>query len=237
MSWKRSDARTVGSILKEISNRADGYEWMIECYVDDTGNRRRKLVTGYPAIGRPPSNITLTFPGDIITYSISDASLDGAISFQARGKAPDPIGKPGTKAGGVASQKQDPIMSSIFNNDALIKQGFTLTDTTIDRPTVTQVSTLNDWAELARELRSGPMTLPDITCRIDSFDPSILGSDVRLRINDYLWPTSSTGAPGFQITARVIGYDIDPGEFGADDIVKLNFENPRDTDNLQRSPD
>lgn len=238
MSWKRSDIKTVGSILKEVSNRADGYEWMIECYSDDTGMRRRQLVTGYPVIGRPSNGTVLTFPGDVISYRIEDMALDGAVSFQARGKAPDPIGTPNPSGGaGSASEKQDPIMSNVVTNDNLIRAGYTLTDTTIDRPTVTEVSTLDDWALLARDLRSGPMLLPDVTCRMDNFNQSILGSVVNLKINDYLWPKGPWGEPGFQISARVIGYEVDPGEYGADDIVKLLFENPRDADNLKRSPD
>jgi len=238
MSWKRSDTRTIGSILKEVSNRANGFEWMIDTYVDDTGMRNRRLMTGYPAIGRPDSGLVLTFPGDIINYKITDASLDGAISFQARGKAPDPVGTAAPSGGGgTASEKQPPIMSKIVVDEALLDAGYTLTDATVDRPTVTQVETLDEWAELARDLRSGPMLMPAVTCRIDNFNQSILGSVVKLRINDYLWPPGPTGAPGFEITARVIGYEVDPGEFGADDIVRLMFENPRDTDNLKRSPD
>lgn len=239
MSWLRSDIKTVGSILKEVSNRDDGFEWIIECFADDTGMRRRELVTGYPTIGRPDSGIILTFPGDVINYEITDAANDGAISFQARGKAPDPIGTPNTSgaSGGTAAEKVPPIMSGIVTNDDLITKGYTLTETSIDRPTVTQVSTLDDWAKLALALRSGPMALPNVTCRIDNFTQSILGSSVRLRINDYLWPVGPNGEPGYQITARVIGYEVDPGEFGADDIVKLIFENPRDADNIKRSPD
>ena len=241
---KRSDIKTVGSILKEVSNRADGFEWVIDCFNDNAGVRRRVLTTGYPIIGRPDSGIILTFPGDVIDYDIQTSALDGATSFQARGKAPDPVGTPGTPGNvdgsggsGKAAEKQPPIMSSIFINDDLLAQGYTLTDTTIDRPTVTEVSTLDDWAKLARELRSGPLSLPSVTCRIDNFTQSILGSTVTLRINDYLWPTGPTGEPGYQTSARVIGYEVDPGEFGADDIVRLTFEDNADKDNLKRSPD
>lgn len=240
----RSDIKTVGAVLKEVSNRANGFEWMIECFNDDTGMRRRKLTTGYPVIGRPSDGTILTFPGDVMTYKISAAALDGAISFQARGKAPDPVGSPGkpgntdgSGGGGTPAEKQPPIMSKIVTNEDLLTRGYTLTDTTIDRPTVTEVSTLDDWAELAMELRSGPLTLPYVTCRIDNFTQSILGSVVHLRINDYLWPLGPNGEPGYQINARVIGYEVDPGEFGADDIVKLMFEDPRDADNIKRSPD
>jgi len=241
---KRSDIKTVGSVLKEVSNRADGFEWIIETFNDDTGMRRRQLTTGYPTIGRPDSGITLTFPGDVINYEIQTSALDGATSFQARGKAPDPVGSPGkpgntdgSGGGGTAAEKQPPIMSEIFVNEDLLTQGYTLTDTTIDRPTVTEVSTLDEWAKLARELRSGPLTLPNVTCRIDNFTQSILGSVVTLRINDYLWPLGPNGEPGYSTNARVIGYEVDPGEFGADDIVQLIFEDNADKDNLKRSPD
>lgn len=240
----RSDIKTIGSVLKEVSNRADGFEWIIDCFNDNAGVRRRVLTTGYPIIGRPDSGIILTFPGDVIDYSIQTSALDGAISFQARGKAPDPVGSPGTPGnkdgsggGGTPAEKQPPIMSSIFANQDLLAQGYTLTDTTIDRPTVTEVSTLDDWAKLARELRSGPLSLPSVTCRIDNFTQSILGSTVTLRINDYLWPPGPTGEPGYSTSVRVIGYEVDPGEFGADDIVKLTFEDNADKDNLKRSPD
>jgi hypothetical protein len=240
----RSDIKTVGAVLKEVSNRADGFEWIIECFHDDAGTRQRRLTTGYPVIGRPSDGAILTFPGEVITYKITSAALDGAVSFQARGKAPDPVGSPGTPGNtdgtggsGKPAEKQPPIMSKIVTNDELLTKGYTLTDTTVDRPTVTEVSTLDAWADLAMELRSGPMTLPYVTCRMDNFNQSILGSVVNLRINDYLWPLGPSGEPGYQINARVIGYEIDPGEFGADDIVKLLFENPRDTDNIKRSPD
>ena len=239
MSWLRSDIKTVGSILKEVSNRADGFEWVIDCFNDNAGVRRRVLTTGYPIIGRPDSGIILTFPGDVIDYQIETSALDGAISFQARGKAPDPVGtpNPGNSTGGTAAEKQPPIMSSIFTNDDLLAQGYTLTDTTIDRPTVTEVSTLDDWAQLARELRSGPLSLPNVTCRIDNFTQSILGSTINLKLHDYLWPPGPTGEPTYQTSARVIGYEVDPGEMGADDIVKLIFEDNSDKDNLKRSPD
>lgn len=241
---KRHEIKSVGTVLKEVSNRANGFEWIIDCYNNTQGTRSRRLVTGYPVIGRPSDGKILTFPGDVITYRVSAAALDGAISFQARGKAPDPVGSPGTPGnkdgsggGGTPAEKQPPIMSKIVTNEDLLRQGYTLTDTTIDRPTVTEVSTLDDWAELARDLRSGPLTLPYVTCRIDNFTQSILGSVVHLRINDYLWPLGPNGEPGYQINARVIGYEVDPGEFGADDVVKLLFEDPRDADNIKRSPD
>lgn len=238
LSWKRSDTRTVGSILKEMSNRVGGFEWIIDCYTDGV-TRYRDLVIGYPAIGRPESKITLTYPGDIMEYEIEGDALDGATSFQARGKAPDPIGTPNPKGdGGSAkgSEKQDPIMSKEFHAPHL-KNGYVRVDATIERDTVTKVSTLDDWAELARDMRSGPLVLPAVLTRMESFTQAVLGSDIKLRINDHPFPPGPYGEPGYEKTARCIGYEIDPGEYGSPDLARIVFENPYDDDAMNRIPE
>lgn len=244
MSWLRADIKTVGAILKEISNRVDGFEWAIDVY-DDGVQRHRDLTVGYPIIGRPDVGMTLEYPGDIITYEIEGDALDGATSFQARGKAPDPVGKPGTPGNkdgtggsGVAAEKVPPIMSSKeFNDDGLHKAGYVRIDATVDRPTVTEVATLDAWADLALKMRSGPLVLPAIVARMDNITQAALGSNARLRISDHPFPEGPYGEPGWEGLARVIGYEISPGNFGADDVVKLIFENPYDKDNQKRSPD
>jgi len=244
MSWLRSDIKTVGSILKEVSNRVDGFEWAIDCYNIGT-QRHRDLVVGHPIIGRPETAVTLEYPGDILTYEIEGDALDGATSFQARGKAPDPVGKPGTPGNkdgtggsGTAAEKVPPIMSTkAFTDDGLHAVGYVRIDATVDRPTVTEVATLDAWAELALEMRSGPLVLPAVVARMDNITQAALGSNFKLRINDYPYPEGPMGEPGYEDIARVIGYEISPAEFGASDVLKLIFENPYDKDNQKRAPD
>ena len=250
MSWMRSEARKVGAVLKEISNREGGFEWIIDTY-EDQGQRRRALTVGYPQIGRPSTAATLTFPGNILSYEIEADALDGATSFQARGKAPDPVGSPGTqrgvydKATGTTtlvgeepkgSEKTYPIMSQEFHSDNFLQTGYVRFDQTVERDTVTEVDTLNKWAELARATRSGPLVLPQVKARLAGFEQNILGSNVQLRIRDFAHPQGAYGEPGYNKVARVIGYEIDPGEFGAEDTVRLIFEDPTDDDHLERSP-
>lgn len=238
MSWVRSDIRTVGSILKEVSNRVDGFEWAIDVY-DQNNHRNRELVVGYPVIGRPDAGVTLEYPGDILTYEIEGDALDGATSFQARGKAPDPVGtaNPSNSTGGTPAEKIPPIMSSKeFTDDGLHAVGYVRIDATIDRPTVTEVATLDAWANLALQMRSGPLVLPAIVARMDRITQAALGSNFKLRINDFPYPEGPYGEPGYEDTARVIGYEISPAEFGASDVVKLIFENPYDKDNQKRAP-
>lgn len=246
LSWIRSDVRTVGSILQEISNRVDGFEWIIDTY-DDGGIRRRKLTIGYPTIGRPNYELILTYPGNIITWEIEGDSLDGATSFQARGKAPDPVGSPNpmpNPGGGIVgnpstpkgSEKKPPIMSKEFHADDLHKQGHVRIDATVQQDKVTDVKLLDKWAELARELRAGPLVLPSVTVRLEGMTQAVLGSEVQLRIRDHPFPDGEYGEPGYMHTARVIGYEVNPGEFGSPTVAKLIFENPYDEDAQRRFP-
>lgn len=252
LSWLRSEARTVGSVLKEVANRVSGFEWIIDVY-DAGGDRRRRLTVGYPQIGRPDSGLVMTYPGAIITYEVDGDALDGATSFQARGNEPDPVGTPGQSSRGYydpvtktttvvkappskESEKLEPVMSDEFHADGHLRTGYVRQDVTVERDTVTKKETLNEWAKLARTMRSGPLVLPGVVARLDGLPQGVLGSNVMLRINDTPFPQKPDGAPGYEGSARVIGYEIDPGEFGADDVIKLIFEDPSDDDNLERSP-
>lgn len=260
MTWLRSDLRTVGSILKEVSNRVDGFEWSIDVY-DDGTKRHRELIVGAPTIGRPDFTdapaMTMTYPGDILTYEIEGDALEGATSFQARGKAPDPVGTPNTGSRGyynpvtktttvvntggdedTSAPAEPPIMSSKeFTDTGLHDVGYVRIDSSVDRPTVTEVPTLDAWAQLALDMRSGPLVLPAVVVRMQYVSQASLGANVRIRISDHPYPAGPYGEPGWEGLSRVIGYEISPGSFGADDVVKLVLENPYDKDNEKRSPD
>lgn len=237
IAWLRSDARTYGSILKEVSNRDDGFEWIIDVH-DNGGNRHKTLTTGFPQIGRPESVAIFAYPGKIISYTVDGDATEGALSFQARGKAPDPVGKP-NKANSTTAKGSDktfPIMSAEYTDTKRLGQGYIRTDATIDRSNETSVSVLNDWAKAARATRSGPLVLPSITAYLDGMNQSILGSDVTVRISDFPYPKGPNGEPGFEGVARVIGYEINPGESGEKDVVKLVFENPYDQTHEEEAP-
>ena len=238
IEWKRSDVKTWENILTEVSATDQGFEWVIDTW-DDGSRRRRALRCGYPIIGRNSSDTVLSRPGAILTYAIDGDMLDGATSFQARGKAPDAVGKPGKKASSTPSVAADPVMSDEYHADALHKAGYTRIDATVDRSRAPKdnvaentKAVLNKWAEAARALRSGPLVLPEITCRIDGLNSGLLGGRVLIRIRDAAYPAGPQGEPGYQGYARVIGIEVDPGEQGFDDEVKLIFEDPHSDQNL-----
>lgn len=227
VKWKRSDIKTWDQILSEVANSDNGFEWMIDVY-DDGRGRRRQLTCGYPIIGRPKSDWVLSFPGAITAYAVEGNALDGATAFQARGKAPDPVGVPNkaNSTTGSPAVAQDPIMSKFYETTSLHAKGYTRTDATIDRPSVTDKTILEEWAKAAANLRSGPLVLPEITCRIDDLSMALLGYTVKIRIHDTAYPAGPLGEPGYEGDFRVIGIEVDPGEQGFDDIVRLIFEDP-----------
>lgn len=227
VKWKRSEIKTWDQILSEVVNSDNGFEWMIDTF-DDGRGRRRELTCGYPIIGRPKSDWVLSFPGAITSYAIEGNALDGATAFQARGKAPDPVGVPNkaNSTTGSPAIAKDPIMSKFYETTALHAKGYTRTDATIDRPSVTDQKILEEWAKAAANLRSGPLVLPEITCRIDDLSMALLGYTVKIRIHDTAYPAGPLGEPGYEGDFRVIGIEVDPGEQGFDDIVRLIFEDP-----------
>lgn len=254
LSWLRSDTRTFGSILTEASNRTDGFEWVIDVS-DNNGVRQRDLKTGYPIIGRPDSGLVFSYPGAITSYTIDGDALDGANAFQAKGKAPTPVGTPTPKkwqydpetqtavlvdvpvANGQAAPAEPSMSTQEYFSDAHFQAGYTRMDTTVTRSTETDVNVLNAWAQLGRDMRSGPLVLPSINCHLDSLDQAVLGCTILLRIDDYPYPRKPDGAPGWEGSARVIGYEVDPGEYGVVDTVSVIFENPHDQEHQNMSPE
>lgn len=216
----RSDARTWGSVLSEISGRDNGFEWVIDVAADGDGNRTRALTLGYPQIGRPgQAEYVLSMPGQILSYTWPGDSTRGGTSFQARGDAPP------AAASDVTTQQQ-PLMSTVYEADDLLAAGWPLYDLTVDRPGVSDVATLNGWAARTRDTLAGSIRLPTIKARIDTLSPAILGADVKVRITDELHPAGPDSSPGIDDTFRAIGWSIRPWERGSDDEVDVIFEDP-----------
>lgn len=127
-------------------------------------------------------------------------------------------------------------MSDEYPAEDFLSAGYVRTDVTVEQDKVEDIGLLNKWAALAREMRSGPLVLPSVVIRLEGMTQAILGSEVQLRIRDHPFPDGPYGEPGYSYTARVIGYEISPGEFGAPNVAQLTFENPYDEDAQRKIP-
>lgn len=217
LSWRRSTGSTWATILNEMANRENGFEWLVNVYSDGV-KRHRDVIFGYPSIKRQGPVQQLMYPGNIQSYQIKSDLLAGATSFQARGTAEQPIG----------SEVQEPILSDIVELDWPKTEGLMAMDFLIDRNSVSRKDTLNSWAIKYALTRTGPYNFPSIKCDIESLnDGSIIGQSIRLSISDQLFHKTIDGKPGYVQEMRVIGFEIDPKIRGQLDSVSLILEDPR----------
>lgn len=212
----RTEARTWSSVLKEISGRANGFEWLIDVYDDGTGARFRELKIGYPQIGRARFDQVFSYPGNIIDYTLDWDALAGATSFQGRGDAVGPTN----------GSQQQPLMTAAGAYDAtdLLAHGSVRFDATIDRQGVKDSATLNSAIGQVLATRAGAVPFIDIAVQLGGFNRSILGSTFQAQIDDFVFPQGPGGAPGYVGRYRCIGYEVKPEERGSTDEIKLIIE-------------
>ncbi len=212
----RSQARKWADVIKEVSNRADGYEWLVDVYDDGTGARFRELKVGYPQIGRAKFDQVFSYPGSIIDYTYDRDSLAGATSFQASGDAVGP----------AYNGQAQPLMSTIGAYDAtdLLATGFLRFDSTTPRQGVIDVNTLNAWAARDLARAAGAVPFLDFSVQMAGFNQSVLGSVFTAQIDDFTFPKGANGAPGYSARHRCIGYEVHPAERGTVDEIKLIIE-------------
>jgi hypothetical protein len=209
----RTDRRTLGSMLSEISGRENGFEWLINCY-RDAGVRKRALVLGSPLIdgGDGP---TFTYPGNMLQFGRKPSTAKTATRFWAVGGAPTTVtGEPGA-----------PIYTEQLRTEELLANGAVLIDSPFSYSDIVLQDTLDDRAAEARRRYGAPLPVLSATVPVDTVSPSILGTSPRLRVNHPFFP-SNNNQPGYDARSRVIGMKVKPNERGESGEVELIFEEP-----------
>lgn len=216
--YLRSEAATYGQRLEELANLIDGFEYTVRTFVDpSTQQRVRQFVTGYPTIGQQRVDHVFAKPGNVISWSYPGDATRGGTSFQTRGDTVEED----------VTEDSQPLMSNVWNADELLAGGWPLLDVTEDRQSVTDVGTLDEWAQSLRERLSGSVRIPQATVRLyedTSWSPNRLGDRVRLTLVDEWWPRKD-GAPTFSKSWRVVGAEITPvSRDDGQESAKLIFE-------------
>ncbi|SOB83131.1 hypothetical protein [Streptomyces sp. 1331.2] len=208
--YSRFDLPYVRDIIDALSRVENGFEWRIGSYRDsDTGRRIKQLQLGYPRITAGARDIVLTRPGPIESYSWAVDATGQANSWQSRGAS--------TNRNQTANSS--PLMSEHITNTADIEAGWPRLDGSSDYQTVEQQTTLDAHARADAAARLRPLTIPEITVRLDGqISPAMLGAAVRLRITDLWWPEGMTAR------YRIVGIAISPPERGRPETAKLTLE-------------
>ncbi|MUL39638.1 hypothetical protein FZ103_00320 [Streptomonospora sp. PA3] len=175
--------------LDDLADLVDGFEWRVDPYLTAAGEARRRLVLGYPTIGRLPGPDThvLEYPGTITDYEWDEDASDTATYVASLG----------------AGEESEMRWSEVIDRRALI-DGNPLLEAAVSHKSTSQVDTLTAQAgaELAR--RRGPVEIPAVA--VVGRPPVAEGDWVRLRISDPArWPDGP-----MERHVRVIGMRTTP---------------------------
>lgn len=219
--YKKTEAATVGQRMEELANVDDGFEYMIRTYVDDNGDRVREMLWGYPGINSGVGTFNYFYPGNIKSYEIFYDANDAATAFWTRG---DTIESDYT-------EDAEPLMTQfpVLSGDYL-DAAWPHLDKVVDYSSVTEIDTLEKYAEYWAIVRSGLVMIPQfevVPGEVD-FNPNMLGSYATFTITDPFFPLDSNGSPTYSGTFRVVGIEITPDQRGNSESFRLVIEDSFD---------
>lgn len=194
-----------GQLLDDLADTV-GFEWRIDPYFDSDGQLRRRLVLGYPHVGRPADadSLTLEYPGTIQDYQVDD---DGENS-------------PNYVASLGAGEEEAAIWGEAYNPAELLS-GYPIFEATASYKDDTSpvIAAGHAAAELTR--RQGDVQLWSLD--LIGYPNVAPGDYVRIRIADEArWRGSSTTP--LEKWVRVVGIHPSPAP---KERTTLTIEDPR----------
>jgi hypothetical protein len=207
-----ADRRSLASMINEVANRLDGFEWMIDCYFDGT-DRHRDLILGYPDINRGDHGV-LSYPGSLSTFTRKASTARTGTRFRNFGSAPADI----------EGVEQLPLASPILTVDELLQNGALLIDKAESYSSIEDQTTLNDRTTMARQTYGRPLPVIGARVNVAKISPRVLGSTQRIRVDHPVFGAGVDGAPGYDELHRVIGVKVSAGERGKSEEADLIFE-------------
>jgi hypothetical protein len=193
-TYLATEGGTYGQRLVELAQLDNGFEWTINLGVA-SGAIERQWVWGYPQLGDGTVQHVFT-DGDDMQWSEDIDALRGATRWRARGGS----------QGGDASVSSTPLISTVHEAAAHLAAGWPRLDRTVNRSTVTDQDTLEDWAQYWVTTAPGALRVDSITVALGAsptFTPNSLGDTARLFFNnEWHLPHSRT--------RRIIGVGITP---------------------------
>ena len=163
-------AYEFGDYLRYLDNLADlvnGFEWRTDPYLTHDGQARRRLVLGYPTVGRRPGPDThvLEYPGTISDYGWDEDASDTATYVASLG----------------AGEESEMRWAEIVDRRALA-DGYPLIEAAVANKDTSSPATLADQAGAELTRRRGPAEIPAVD--VVGRPPVAVGDWVRLRIDD-----------------------------------------------------
>jgi hypothetical protein len=208
-TYLKSEAATVGKRLEELANVNDGFEWMINTWLDESiGARRREWVWGYPGLGQQDTAHAFELPGNITALTVTQDVTSAGTAFWARGDTPE---------SDVTAAAQPLMTAAPIVSDDLLSAGWIWLDSVSDHQGVTEIGTLQDYAAWYAETQAGAIRTIEASVRLPdsgAFHPSRLGDYALLTAVTEFWPLDDQRAPTFTAAVRVVGMKLKPATRG-----------------------
>jgi hypothetical protein len=209
-TYSSYDLLNIREQIDLLSNVEGGFEWRMRAYSDEAGRRVRNLQLGYPKIVTSRTDIMLSSPGQILSYTLPEDGTTVANYWQSRGASTNQD----------ASSESTPLMSTRYFYPQDLDAGWPRLDGNSDYNTVTDLATLNAHAvaDIARFRK--PIIIPDIEVLMDgrTITPALIGTTTRIRIKD-IWHHE-----GVTLRFRIIGFKVSPPDRGKPETAQLYLE-------------
>lgn len=193
-----------GQLLDDLAT-AVGFEWRIDSYLDSDSQLRRRLVLGYPHVGRPADadSLTLEYPGTIKDYGVDD---DGETSANY--------------VASLGAGEEEAMVWGEATNGAELLAGYPLLEATVSNKDDTSptIAASHAAADLGR--RQGDVQLWGLD--LVGYPNVSPGDYVRIRIADEARWRGSSITP-LERSVRVVSMKITPQP----ERTTLTIEDPR----------
>lgn len=206
-TYLASSNSSYGKAIGDLSSQAPGFDYACQTTVDGaSGLRTRRLRLGYPLLGGPVVH-RLTRPGNILTYSLPQDATIGGTETRAFGA---------TSNSNQAGTSQ-PSVSALYTAADKLAAGYPRLDQGNSYSSVSDLPTLNAHAQADQQAGETPVTIPQITVRLDKTDitPDSLGDTAVIIIKDPNFPD------GYTQTSRIIGIQVNTADRSGDEYGTL----------------
>lgn len=210
-SYLAADQSFVGKLIEDLGDLENGPEHTIDVSMDENGVRVKRLRVAQRLGVETPQLVfhrTADGSGSITDWSSLADGTAGGTTFQVRGDAPN----------GNVGEQVDPALSAVVERADLLGAGWPLLDHTEDRPGVSEVTTLDGYANAnATALGGAPVTNTyTVTVGNSGWNPNRIGDPVRIKLRD-AWHTNT------DVTVRPVGCRVSASQKGQAESIELLF--------------
>ncbi|MFJ5883454.1 hypothetical protein [Kitasatospora cineracea] len=208
--YSRFDLPIIRDLIEQLAHTERGFEWRIASVRDPGSGRRVKLLQmGSPVIRAGAHEVVLTHPGPILSYTWPTDATGQANAWQSRGSS----------VNRNQAAESTPLLSGLIVDEGDVEADWPRLDGSSDYSTVEQQDTLDEHARADAAARLHPLTVPELTVRLDGqITPALLGATARVRITDLWWPD------GMAARFRIVGWSVTPPQHGRPESAKLLLE-------------